>query len=173
MKLSSHNYSTLQVQNKIKLPKSMSKLESGPPSLLHFGFPVTATLVSCQRHCRLQAVRMENTATRWNKRIGNICNCSKYKHSHRDVPSLPMAGEFLKSMAGALTAQPSPALGCLHSHTLPTASWPYSCTQNSLQARGFLNKPTWNVSGILKQQPHISVVRFLSHMITQIRATTV
>lgn len=123
MKLSSHNYSTLQVQNKIKLPKSMSKLESGPPSLLHFGFPVTATLVSCHRHCRLQAVRMEeNTATRWNKRIGNICNCSKYKHSHRDVPSLPMAGEFLKSMAGAAAAVPSqhsPAQHCAASTATP------------------------------------------------------
>lgn len=289
MKLRRDNYSTLQVQTKIKLPKSMSQLEPGPPFLLHFGFTVTTTLVSCHRHCKLQAVRMENTATWWKKSIGNICNCSKYKHSHRDVPSLPMPSELLKGMAGAAAAPPQPqphpahcqlplllwlnsqknpkAKGdnsllhlclktsikddmevwnfwisdsvqlCLpppllksspfmphwdgRNYILPlfylfplihifsscsyyctvykdtncflflinslflwnAALWPRvalqkhkmhldSCTQNSLQARGFWNKPPWNVSGILKQQPHISVVRFLSHMITQIRATT-
>lgn len=109
MKLSRHNYSTLQVQNKIKLPQSYNQ---GSPFLLHFGFTVTATLVSCHRHCKLQVVRMEeNTATWWKKGIGNICSCSKYKHFRRGMFHLsPSQGNFLTAWLVQLHQ-------CPHSHT--------------------------------------------------------
>lgn len=120
-------------KTKLRYSKVLASHNQGPPFLLHFGSTVTATLVSCHRHCKLWAARRmeENTATWWKKRIGNICNCSKYKYFHRDVPSPPIPSEFLNSMAGAAPPvppqpQPSTALGCLHSPTFPSASWLYS-----------------------------------------------
>lgn len=122
-----------RLQTKLRYTEALASYNQGPALLLHFGSTVTTTLVSCHRHCKLQAVRRmeENTATWWKKGIGNICNCSNYKYFHRDVPSHPIPNEFLNSMAGAAPPvppqpHPSTALGCLHSPTFPSASWLYS-----------------------------------------------
>lgn len=106
-------------KTKLRYPKVLASHNQGPPFLLHFGSTVTATLVSWHRHCKLWAARRmeENTATWWKKRIGNICNCSKYKYFHRDVPSPPIPSEFLNSMAGA--APPVPPATAQHGTGLP------------------------------------------------------